>query len=207
MYQTPALYLKRSGIVCQGFSDADPLQNCRLTSRCYNQAASLGDFLKRISLIQRGTRLCPLSTRLVHVPPPSGGRVGGGNSADGRSPRSPRPPARHPSSPPPAGGRDTPPTTLLREISVKQPPIWQKAREEVVSSRYKLSRKSPKSVHQGSTASPGSGGLPVYSSRATGRRCAPRGEKRRGRPGRGASCKPASPCARYRVRQRRTVWR
>jgi hypothetical protein len=33
------------------------------------------------------------------------------------------------------------------------------------------------------------------------------GEKRRGRPGRGASGSPASPCARYRVRHRRTGWR
>ena len=63
------------------------------------------------------------------------------------------------------------------------------------------------SCHPRSIVSRGCGGLPGYSSRATGHRCAPRGEKRRGRPDRGASWSPASPWARYRVRHRRTVWR
>ncbi len=43
-------------------------------------------------------------------PPPSGGRLGGGHSADGVPP----------SSPPPAGGRYKPATMFLRGLSVKK---------------------------------------------------------------------------------------
>jgi hypothetical protein len=71
---------------------------------------------------------------------------------------------------------------------------------------HEVGRGGPPSGHPRLSRSLG-GGRPAYSSRVTGHQGVPRGEKRRGRPGRGASWRPVSPWVKYRAHHRRTVWR